>query len=262
MNSSKKIPKIIHIVWFGGKPYTKLVEYCVESWKKYCPDYEIRVWNEDTFDVNSTVWTKEAYEAKKWAFLSDYVRLYALYNIGGVYIDSDVELLKNIDGLLQCEAFTGYEDKMWVPAAVMGACKGNEWIKCLLDYYSDRHFVLADGKYDQRENTKIITEISKTRCDFSLGDMVIKKGNVVLYDSDVFQPYKFRQFDMTCEENLKKIHQFYDIKPNKTIAIHHCTGSWNDKANSFGAKVKALIRRFLPRKIVEKLRELYYFIRR
>jgi len=253
------IPKIIHCVWFGRNPYSNIVKYCMDSWSKYCPEYKMVVWNEDTFDIDSIPWVKEAYEAKKWAFVSDYVRLYALYNFGGVYIDSDVELLKPLNHLLsENDAFTGYEDGIWIPAAIMASKQHNEWIKLLLSYYDERHFLLENGDYDQKENTKIITEITKKFCGFKLGDKKITFGNVLLLPSDAFQPYKKQQFDLNNTENIDRIHKFYDIDLKKTYAIHHCTGSWDDNGNSIIARVKAIIRKIFPRMVVEKMRMIYY----
>ena len=99
------IPKIIHYCWFGKNPLSDLAKKCIDSWKKYCPDYEIIEWNEENFDINSNVYVKEAYDSKKWAFVTDYVRLYALDKCGGIYMDTDVELLKGIDVFLENEAF-------------------------------------------------------------------------------------------------------------------------------------------------------------
>lgn len=257
------IPKIIHCVWFGRNPYSNIVKYCMESWKKYCPDYKVIVWNEDLFDIEQVPWVREAYKAQKWAFISDYIRLYALYNYGGVYIDSDVELLKPIDDLLDNnEAFTGYEDGIWIPAAIMASKKHNTWIKLLLDYYDNRHFLLENGKYDQKENTKIVTDISKKNCGFHLGDNKIVMGNVLLLPTDTFQPYKKQHFDFNNIENINKIHTFYDIDLNMTYAIHHCTGSWDDNAGTVISKLKSFIRKIFPRKIVEKMRVIYYKFQR
>ncbi len=253
------IPKIIHFIWFGGNPYTKIVNLCISSWKQFCPDYEIKLWNEDTFDINSNLYVKEAYEARKWAFVSDYVRLYALYTYGGVYIDSDVELLKELDPLLKGEhAVTGYEDKLWIPAAIMAAEKGNEWIKLLLDYYQDRHFILKDGIYDLKPNTAIITDISKRNCNFKMGQDMITKGNVRLYPTEYFQPYKKQQFDLNDERNIEKIHDFYEIDRKYTYAIHHCTGTWRDNDKKLVIKCKAVIRKVLPKQIVQGMRGIYY----
>ena len=99
------IPKVIHYCWFGGNPKPKLAEKCIKSWKKYCPDYEIIEWNEDNFDISAApLYVRQAYEAKKWAFVTDYVRLEVVYNHGGVYLDTDVELLKSLDSLFQFES--------------------------------------------------------------------------------------------------------------------------------------------------------------
>ena len=120
----QKIPKVIHFCWFGHGEYPELIVKCMETWKKYLPEYEIVKWSEDNFDINSNQYVKEAYENKKWAFVTDYVRLYALYTCGGIYLDSDVEILKPIDEFLDNEAFSGFESKDTVPTAIMGAVKG------------------------------------------------------------------------------------------------------------------------------------------
>ena len=102
----EKIPKIIHYCWFGKGPKPELVLKCIASWEKYLPDYEIKEWNENNFDINSNIYCKEAYERKKYAFVSDYVRLYAVYNEGGIYFDTDLEVIKNMDVFLNNKAFT------------------------------------------------------------------------------------------------------------------------------------------------------------
>ena len=103
------IPKIIHYCWFGGKPIPKNLKNYIKSWEKYCPDYEIKEWNESNFDINSNKFIKEAYINKKFAFVTDYVRLYVIYNYGGIYLDTDVEIIKNFDGLLNNELFMGIQ---------------------------------------------------------------------------------------------------------------------------------------------------------
>ena len=104
------IPKVIHYCWFGRNPLPPLAKKCIESWKKYCPDYEIKEWNEDNFPMDYNDYVKEAYEAKKWAFITDVVRLFALVTEGGIYMDTDVEVIKPLDGLLQYEAVSGFEN--------------------------------------------------------------------------------------------------------------------------------------------------------
>lgn len=153
------IPKIIHYCWFGSGPKSELIEKCISSWNKYLPDYEIIEWNEDNFDISSNLYVKQAYEAKKWAFVSDYVRLFALYTCGGVYLDTDVEILKPFDSaFLQNRAFTGFEAKDSPVTAVLGAEKGNPIIDALLSYYLDHVFINADGSYNLKTNTNTISE--------------------------------------------------------------------------------------------------------
>ena len=110
------IPKIIHYCWFGGNPLPELAIKCIESWKKYLPDYEIKEWNESNFDINCCAYVREAYEAKKWAFVSDYARFWILYQHGGLYFDTDVELIKSIDDLIVKGAFMGCEPWNAAPA--------------------------------------------------------------------------------------------------------------------------------------------------
>lgn len=120
------IPKIIHYCWFGRGKMPKLALKCLKSWNKYCSDYKVICWNEDNFDINSNQYVKEAYESRKYAFVSDYVRLYALYNYGGVYMDTDVEVIKNIDKFLAEKAFTGFESETYVTTRNNSVRKRND----------------------------------------------------------------------------------------------------------------------------------------
>ena len=131
-----KIPKIIHYFWFGKKELPNIFNKCIESWKKYCPDYEIKLWTEDNFDVDIIPYCKQAYQKKRYAYVSDYARLYVLYNYGGIYLDIDVEMLKNIDDLLVNECFMGFEEGNKVaPGLILGTVKGNENIKNIMNIY-------------------------------------------------------------------------------------------------------------------------------
>ena len=157
------IPKKIHYIWFGKGEKNERVKHCIESWKKYLPDYEIIEWNEDNFDINYNDFTKSAYENKKWAFVSDVARLWVLYNEGGIYMDTDVEVYKPLDEFLNNEGFTGFEDVHYPVTATLGAVKGNPVIKMMLDYYNCIDFKLYDDWRDyikyQETNTCIMSNI-------------------------------------------------------------------------------------------------------
>lgn len=142
------IPKIIHYCWLSGDPFPDAIQVCLDTWKEYLSGYEIWLWDAKRFDVNSTIWTKQAFEARKYAFASDYIRLYALYHYGGIYLDSDVFVYKNFDDLLDLPYFVGHDQIKGFEAAVIGAEKGCLWIKDILDTYQDRSFIRQDGSYD------------------------------------------------------------------------------------------------------------------
>ena len=138
------IPKKIHYIWFGKGEKNERIKTCLESWKKYLPDYEIIEWTEDDFDINFNDFTKSAYNNKKWAYVADVARLWILYNEGGIYMDTDVEIYKPIDEFLDKEGFIGFEDIHYLSTALIGAEKGNPIIKYLLDYYNCIDFKMYD----------------------------------------------------------------------------------------------------------------------
>ena len=247
------IPKVIHYCWFGGNPLTPLAERCIASWKKYCPDYEIVCWDESNFDVTQNIYVKEAYENKKWAFVSDYARVFILYHYGGVYLDADAEVIKPIDSILINEtAVTGYSNEFWIPAALIAAEKHNEWIGALLHYYDDKHFIQSDGSFDQTTNTIIITNISTRFFGFKPGDNYIKAGNVRLFPYVYFTPYKYNPI-------LKNGTPKFKIDKHYTYVVHHFAGSWDDHQNwDLKKSLKAIARRVLPVEIYTKLQHIKY----
>ena len=206
-----KIPKIIHYCWFGKNPLPSEYKKYIESWKKFCPDYEIKEWNEDNFDINSNIYMKEAYEAKKWAFVTDYVRLYVLYKYGGIYMDADVEVIKPLDEFLKHEAFSGFETKTDIPTGIMACRKGNKLFKELLDYYNNRHFKLDSGEYDTTTNVITITKI----CE--------KYGLVKNNKYQVINGFALYPKEYFCPKNIKT--GVID-KTDNTYTIHHFSGSW------------------------------------
>lgn len=136
------IPKIIHYCWFGGQPKPEMVLKCIESWKKYCPDWEIIEWNESNFDVSQHPYMKEAYERKKWAFVSDVARLLLVYNYGGIYLDTDVELHESLNELLIERAFFVFESDVYINTGVGFGCeKEHKSVETMLHYYDKRNFI-------------------------------------------------------------------------------------------------------------------------
>lgn len=154
------IPKIIHFCWFGHGEMPELAQRCIASWHEFMPDWEYKLWNEDNFDVTAVAYTNEAYKARKFAFVSDYVRLWALCNEGGVYFDVDVEVFKPFDDLMRWDAFTGFEGSKHSPVmmGVLASRPDGIWVKEQLDYYQERHFVKPDGSLDLTTNVLFVNE--------------------------------------------------------------------------------------------------------
>lgn len=221
------IPKIIHYCWYGGKPLPELAQKCLESWHKYCPDYEIIRWDESNTDLVSNQYVKEAYESKKWAFITDYVRLKALYEVGGIYMDTDVQVIASLDAFLTNKGFSGFENENQVPTGIMAAEKGNQFIGYLLHDYDNRHFLDADGKPDLKTNVDTITEISLEK-GLRLNNKYQVVEDFTFYPSDFFCPKDSRTLKIHLTEN--------------TVTIHHFAGSW---VNPFWHRVKRTIKKLL-----------------
>lgn len=214
------IPKIIHYCWFGKSIIPKQNRIWMESWNKYCPDYQIIEWNEDNYDVSKNLYMKQAYEKGKWAFVSDYARLDIIEQYGGVYLDTDVELLKNIDILLQNEAFCGFESKRYVAFGVgFGAIKNHKLIAELKKDYEKRSFVLGNGKLNETVCPVYQTELLE-RYGLKRNGQFQLLENITVYPVPVLcamSPYSFKMM-----ENLEN-----------SYSIHHFTGSWLDKKPNF-----------------------------
>ena len=206
------IPKVIHYCWFGRGKMPKLAEICIASWKKHLPEYELHLWNEDTFDVNSNLFTKQAYESRKFAFVTDYVRLYALHKHGGIYMDTDVEVLKNMDYFLQFPAFSGFEDEINIPTGLMSSVKGGKWIEYLLSYYDKRAFIKPDGSLDTLTNTFIIGDMTKKIGFVPDGTYQVIDNEVHIFPKDYFCPKSQITGNIIITKN--------------TYCIHHFSGSW------------------------------------
>lgn len=225
------IPKIIHYCWFGRGQMPELALKCIESWHKYLPDYEYKLWDEDSFEVDSVPYVKEAYEARKFAFVTDYVRLWALDIYGGIYMDTDVEVLKPLDPLLNLPAFTGYEaSSSGAPVTgLMASAPHGIWVQEQLDAYTGRHFKKEDGSLDLTTNTVIISGIMTANGFVIDGKYHIYKDDMHVFPVDYFCP-------LTSTRVLK-------ITGN-TYCIHHFAGSWKERTR------KDVIKEFITSKLL------------
>ena len=207
------IPKIIHYCWFGHKSLPELAMRCIRSWEKYCPDYEIKLWNESNFDIYSCPYIIEAYEEKRWAFVSDYARLKIVYENGGIYLDTDVEVLRSFDDFLTQPCFFGTEvskngSGLVATGLGFGAEKGNTVVKALMDEYEGIHFRGNNGIYDAtpcpERNTKPLVKMGFR---FSEKD-VWKSENVVVYPPEYFCPMDYITREKKITDNSYSIHLY------------------------------------------------------
>ena len=242
------IPKIIHLCWFGRGAYPPLAELCIQSWKKILPEYEIKIWNEDTFDVNACGYTKQAYENKKWAFVTDYVRLYALKQFGGVYMDTDLEVLQDFSPLLEKNGFVGsYIEGGLISAGFLASVPGHPFVTDLLSYYD-----AESEKADRGEavefimNPLIFTRIAIQKYGFSLRDEGFSFEDIVIYPLEFLMPYKKLTFGATYGHWRYRL---YD----HTYAIHHDMSSWH-KRNPVKKFVKDCVRLILPQDTYLKMK--------
>lgn len=206
------IPKIVHYCWFGKGIYPDKVKYCMQSWNKLKPDYQLMLWNEENFDVNKNSFTKEAYEHKNYAFVSDYVRIYALYHYGGIYLDTDVELLKRPDAFLDKKVVFSLEEGGLVSAVMMAEAK-TEVFQRLLETYNKMTFLQENGKPDLTVNNVVIVNVLEQYFGFVAENKYQElSGGIYVYPDDFF--------------HAKSL---IDGKTNITIntySIHHHTTLW------------------------------------
>mgnify|MGYP002515726071 CR=1 FL=1 len=205
------IPKKIHYCWFGRGKMPELAMKCIASWKKYLPEYEIKEWNEDNFDLDLYPYVREAYDNRKFAFVTDVVRLYALYHEGGIYMDTDVEVLKPLDSLLVYDAVSGFESPTQIPTGLMACREGHPFFKELLDEYDGLHFKREDGSLDMTTNVTRIT------------NACLKYGFIPNNKLQIVNGFVFLPKDYLCPIN----HDGHTLcLTENTLCIHHFAGSW------------------------------------
>lgn len=207
------IPKIIHYCWFGNQPIPNHLQGCMLTWRKILPDYTFIRWDESNFDINSTIWTKEAYNARKFAFVSDYVRLVALQTMGGIYLDTDVVVKKTFNSLLNKHAFMGFENELYLTSAVMGFEPNFPLINEFLKFYEGKHFILEDGQLNNTANVIMMTEICK-KYGLRIEDSYQETGDISFFPREFFCPLDFYHNNHAT---------------SNTMTIHLFDASWLDK---------------------------------
>lgn len=221
------IPKTIHYCWFGHRSKPALVQKCIESWKNYCPDYEIIEWNESNFDIHSSIFSEGAYREKKWAFVADYVRSLVLLQYGGIYLDADMELLHPLDPMLHDDFFAGFESNDTVATAIIGCSKGNDILQKYFEYYKDRSFRKGD---DRLTSPIVLTEILMAQgLELSGKKQFVSNGTV--YPKAVFYP--------------TDLGWVFGIYHSNAVGVHHYLDSWGKnpdlKARSRSSKLRLSI---------------------
>lgn len=214
------IPKIIHYCWFGEADKPDLALKCIESWKKFCPDYVIIEWNENNYDISKNFYMQQAYNAKKWGFVPDFARLDIIYNNGGIYLDTDVEIIKPIDELLNLKGFAGMERIGVVNLGLgFGAEAKHPVVKEMMDSYKNRVFCVGDGVYDLTPSPKIQTSVLQKHGLDNNNSIQFLDYNFTVFPTEYFCPKSFK----TGELNIT----------NNTFSIHHFDASWVGEKNKY-----------------------------
>lgn len=238
------IPKIIHYCWFGGNPLPEDAKKYIESWRKYCPGYEIKEWNESNFDINCCDYVREAYEAKKWAFVSDYARFYILYQYGGLYFDTDVEMIRPLFSILQKGSFMGMEvnsPACVAPGLGLAAMPALKFYKEVLDFYENRHFKQKNGKIDDTTIVVYVTNLLK-KYGLKNGNKIQFVEGINIYPTEFFCPKDPSTGKLLITEN--------------TYTIHHYNASWYSPWQRLKRNVKLLALKVFSEQFVMKLKRI------
>lgn len=220
------IPKIIHYCWFGGKALPQSAKAYIAGWQALCPDFEFMCWDDSRISPGENPFVKQAFEAEKWAFAADYARLKALYQYGGIYLDTDLEMLRSPEKYMGSEVFLGFESSSVVSTAVIGCIPQHPFIERLLREYDSRRLIAADGSIDLTPNVVYVTK--------ALEEMGLKKTNemqrlngITVYPSEYFSPKDLSTGKVNLTEN--------------TCTIHHFNASWLPLRNRINRKTAQLL---------------------
>ena len=241
------IPKVIHYCWFGRNPLPKSAQKCIASWRKYMPDYEIKEWNEDNFDVNIIPYTRDAYQAKKYAFVSDYARFWILYHYGGVYFDTDVEVIKQIDDIIERGAFMGWETQggtgVWSvnPGLGLSAPSGHPLYKEILKSYNTLRFYETDGSLCKYTMIPLVTDLL-TYHGLIVNGTKQEVAGTTIYPSDYFCPMNNITGELIITEN--------------SYSIHWYSMSWMDRKTQWKHKMALTLRRVLGDNLFKQIKQL------
>lgn len=236
------ISKKIHYCWFGKGQMPLREQRCIDSWKKFMPEFELVLWNESNFDVNAVVFTKEAYENKKYAFVSDYVRLYALVNEGGIYLDTDVEIIKSFSDFIQYDAFGSFETPHVIQTGVLGSIPHGKLVSKMFEGYQDKPFVLPNGTLNQVPNSKILT------------DVLLEEGLVLNNERQSLPSFELFPTDYFCPINQAT--QEIVVTKN-TYCIHYLSGSWLSKKDRCMRSIKVFIGSVFGFRLVNTFRSFF-----
>lgn len=204
------IPKTIHYCWFGRGEKPKLVQKCIASWKKHLPDYTLVEWNEDNFDVTQNTFVRQAYAHRNYAFVSDFARAKALYETGGIYLDTDVEVLGSFDAFLSHSFFAGFEEKNFVGTCVMGAQKGCALLREYMAHYENTAYELPDGTLYADTNVLLLTRLFEQR-GFARDNTFQEKDGVAVYPREWFSPYDYINSVSYITDDSRAIHHFAQL---------------------------------------------------
>lgn len=235
------IPKIVHYCWFGEKEKPDSVKKCIESWKKFLPDYQLMEWNEDNFNIEKLQYTKEAYAAKKYAFVSDVTRIESLYQYGGIYMDTDVEVLKTFTPLLDARCILGMEEKGYVATSFMAFEKEHPLVKQFLNLYENINFLDENGQINTGTNVAKLTNMLMEKGFVQENHYQELEEGIKIYPKEFFSPYDY----INCHYNITE----------NSYCVHHFAVSWMSKKEQVKKGIKKQLSKILGPKKMNKIRE-------
>lgn len=239
------IPKIIHLCWLSGEKYPDNIRKCIDSIYAHLPDYEIRIWTKDNFDIESVLWVKQAFLVKKYAFAADYIRFWCLYHFGGIYLDSDVEVLSSFNAFLDCGSFMGFEYLNIPEAAVIGAEQGKGWIKSCLDWYEGQSFFYKTGHV----KTDVVPLLVKNVIEKRFGEILFDDGCIKKIDDLIVYPYYYFSPKNYFTGNIK-------IR-EETVCIHRFASAWGPaKKRKWTLFLHSIVIHIVGKKIHDRLYRL------